>query len=37
MIFIIYVKKTFSELKGLSDASEVLLTKNYYGSAVHFL
>ena len=30
------LKRFFLNLKGLSDASVVSLTKNEYGSAVHF-
>ena len=35
--FTFYVKIFFWNLKGLSDASVVSLTKKEYGSAVHFL
>ena len=31
------LKRFILNLKGLSDASVVALTKNEYGSAVHFL
>ena len=31
------LKRFFLNLKGLSDASVVSLTKNEYGSTVHFL
>ena len=38
MIFIIFIQKDFFlNLKGLSDASVVSLTKKEYGSTVHFL
>ena len=35
--FLLYLKRFFPNLKGLSDASEVSLTKNEYGSTVHFI
>ena len=33
----VYHKRFFLNLKGLSDGKIVSLTKNEYGSAVHFL
>ena len=35
--FLLYLKNNFLNLKGLSDARVVSLTKKEYGSAVHFL
>ena len=36
-MILLYVKKIFLNLKGLSDASVVSLTKEEYVSAEHFL
>ena len=35
--FLLYSKNNFLNIKGLSDASVVSLTKNEYGSTVQFL
>ena len=36
-LFLLYSKNNLLNRKGLSDASVVLLIKEEYGSAVHFL